>query len=77
MVLAGLPQTGQTSEIVSCSKGMHRLLSPACSFMASSQASSPHHMVLIKPLPAADWALTSSMVRAAVVRASRFCSAFS
>ena len=47
ITLAGLPQQGHTSPICSCSKGMQRLDSPATSFIFSSQASSPHHIVLI------------------------------
>ena len=40
-------QQGHTSERCSCAKGMHRLESPAFSFIISSQARSPHHMVLM------------------------------
>ena len=47
MAFAGLPQQGHTSERCSCAKGMHRLESPAFSFIISSQARSPHHMVLM------------------------------
>ena len=47
ITLAGLPQQGHTSPICSCSKGMQRLDRPATSFIFSSQASSPHHIVLM------------------------------
>ena len=62
MLLAGLPHTGQMSDRCSCSKGIQRLESPACSFMASSQATSPHNMVLITPVFYSTMDLTSSNV---------------
>ncbi len=49
MCLAGLPQQAQTSPSFSCSSGMQREDMPAFSFIASSQAVSPHHIVLMKP----------------------------
>ena len=49
MVLAGLPQMGHTSPKCSWVRGMHREDMPASSFILISQASSPHHMVLMKP----------------------------
>ena len=46
---AGLPQQAQTSLSFSCSKGRQREDMPASSFIFCSHATSPHHMVLIKP----------------------------
>ena len=42
-----LPQQTQVSDKCSCSKGMQRLERPASSFIFSSQARLPHHMVLM------------------------------
>ena len=47
MLLAGLPQTGHTSDRCSCSNGMQRLESPASVFMASSQVAPEKYAELL------------------------------
>ena len=42
-------QQAQVSPKCSCFRGIQREDIPAASFIFSSQASSPHHMVLMKP----------------------------
>ena len=50
ILLAGLPHTGHTSAMCSCSNGMQRLGMPVSSLIFSSHARSPHHMDLTKPM---------------------------
>ncbi len=58
-LFAGFPQMGHTSPRCSWWKGMQREDIPATSFIFSSQASSPHHMVLMKP-PCFSWSSLAS-----------------